>query len=166
MHANKSVLILALTLGLVGLPLLSQNPGSPGPTSTSTQGGSSPTTGSAATDTPAPGSSGTTQTANRAGEYRSKAEHSPATAITGPSRSGDVKTNVQTSLQKDSQLAGQNVNVQLNKKLVVLSGTVSSQDQKDHAEKVAIEAAGSNYSVKNNINVSGGSSSTSEQPKP
>ena len=163
MRANKFVLVLALTCGLTGLSLFAQNPGSPGPTSTSTQSGSSPTTGSAATDTPAPGSSGTTQTANRAGEYRSKAEHSPATTVTAPG--GSIKTNVESALQKDSQLAGQNVNVQVNKKVVMLSGTVSSQDQKDHAEKVAVEAAGSNYSVKNEINVAGDSASGSQEPK-
>jgi osmotically-inducible protein OsmY len=70
-----------------------------------------------------------------------------------------MQSNIQTALQKDDQLSGQSVDVKVNgKNQVVLSGTVSSQAQKDHAEQVATQTAGSSYMVKNHIKVSGASS--------
>jgi osmotically-inducible protein OsmY len=71
---------------------------------------------------------------------------------------------VQSALQKDDQLAGQSVNAEVTGQRITLSGTVSSQAQKDHAEQVATQAA-PGYTVKNKIKVSGGAASNSSQPK-
>jgi osmotically-inducible protein OsmY len=69
-----------------------------------------------------------------------------------------MQSNLQSALQKDDQLAGQSVDVKVNgKNQIMLSGTVSSQAQKDHAEQVATQTAGSSYTVKNHIKVSGAS---------
>ena len=66
-----------------------------------------------------------------------------------------MQSSIQSALQKDDQLSGQSVDAQVSGKKVMLTGTVSSQAQKDHAEQVATQAAGSGYTVKNHIKVSG-----------
>lgn len=81
------------------------------------------------------------------------------------SDSSSIQSNIQSALQKDDQLSGQSVNAEVNGKKVTLTGTVSSQAQKDHAEQVATQAAGSGYTVKDKIKVSGSAASSTMPPK-
>lgn len=74
-----------------------------------------------------------------------------------------MESSVETALQKDDQLAGQSVKAHVSGSQIVLTGNVSSQAQKDHAEQVATQAAGSSYTVKNKIKVSG-SAGADKQP--
>ena len=128
MRVNKFLMTMALSCGLMALPALAQ-------TSTSTPD----------QQTPSAAQSGAISNPNSAQQPTSSASSDSAT----------IQTNVQSALQKDDQLAGQNVNVMVNSKnQIVLTGTVSTQAQKDHAEQVATQTAGSGYTVKNHIKVS------------
>jgi len=156
MRANKFLLTLALSCGLMALPSLAQNAAAGTPNQQTPQ--ASPSTSS--TDQQAP-------PASESGAISSDQNQNSMGATSAGSTSA-IQTSVQDALQKDSQLAGQSVNAQVNSKnQIVLTGTVSSQDQKDHAEQVATQAAGSGYTVKNHIKVSGTAGSmgsTSSQP--
>lgn len=165
MQIKKSVLTLAISCGLMALPALAQDTTSPAtsptsPTSSagSAQTGSSPSTGSAATDQQTPGSSVSSQSGSTTGSDQSGAGSS--------ADSKSVESSVESALQKDSDLAGQDVKAHVSSNQIVLTGNVGSQAQKDKAEQVATQAAGSSYTVKNKIKVSGSSGSMSEkQPK-
>ena len=142
MRANKFLLTLALSCGLAALPALAQN----STTSSDQQTPSAQTSPDQQTPSAQPGTMP---------DQNSTAQQSPTAA----GDSSMVQSNVQSALQKDDQLSGQNINVRVNSKNeIVLTGTVSSQAQKDHAEQVASQTASSGYTVKNRIKVSGSGS--------
>ncbi len=147
MQVKKFLCTMALSCGLVALPALAQS--------------SSQSTSPSDQTTPAAPSASQNSSSTSSGAYGQQSSGTSA------SDSSSIQSNVQSALQKDDQLAGQNVNAEVgdNNKLT-LSGTVSSQAQKDHAEQVATQAA-PGYTVKNKIKVSGSSSSpmSEQQPK-
>ena len=141
MQVKNLLCTMALSCGLVALPALAQS--SPqSSTSSNPSSSSSPTSDQTSSSASGQTSSGTTAST----DYSS------------------IKSNVQSALHKDDQLAGQNVNAQVSNQKITLSGAVSSRAQKDHAEQVVTKAA-PGYTVKNKIKVSGASASNSSQPK-
>ena len=148
MEFKKSLLTVALSCGLMALPALAQTAS---PSSSDQQ---SPAASQSSADQQSP----TSQSGSMSGQSSAQ---SPSTSGSA-SDASSVQSNVQSALQKDDQLTGQNVNVAVNgKNQITLSGTVSSQAQKDHAEQVATQTAGSSYMVKNKIKVGGANSTTS-----
>ena len=165
MQVKNSVLTLAIACGLMAIPVLAQDtstpatsPSSPNSSAASAQTGSSPTTGSAATDQQTPGASSSAQSSTSSGQSATSSQSGAAS-----SDSSSVQSSVDSALQKDDQLAGQTVKAQVSKSQIVLTGNVLSQAQKDHAEQVALQTAGSSYTVKNKIKVS--SAMGEQQPK-
>lgn len=165
MQVKNSVITLALACGLMALPALAQDttspatsPTSPNSSAASAQTGSTPSTGSAATDQQTPGAAASSQSSDMSSQSQASSQ-SGASA----SDSSTVESNVKSALQKDDQLSGQSVSAQVTKTQVVLTGNVATQAQKDHAEQVASQTAGSSYTVKNKIKVAGSSSGMSEQ---
>jgi osmotically-inducible protein OsmY len=146
MQVKKILCTMALSCGLMTLPSLAQ---------TSSQNPSSPDTSSPSTSAP----TDQTGSANSGASGAQSPSNSSASAD-----SSSIQSNVESALQKDDQLAGQSVNAHISSKKITLSGTVSSQAQKDHAEQVATQAA-PGYTVKNKIKVSGSSGSNSSQQK-
>ncbi len=136
MELKKSLLTVALSCGLMTLPALAQ------------------TASSSPSDQQSPA-------ASQSGSMSDQASaQSPSTSGSATDASS-VQSNVKSALQKDDQLTGQTVNVAVNSKnQITLSGTVSSQAQKDHAEQVATQTAGSSYMVKNKIKVGGASANS------
>ncbi len=157
MELKKSILTVALTCGLMALPALAQTAS---PSSSDSQ---SPSASQSSPDQQSP-------TASQSGSMSGQSSaQSPSTSSSATDASS-VQSNVQSALQKDDQLTGQTVNVAVNSKnQITLSGTVSSQAQKDHAEQVATQTAGSSYTVKNKIKVGGagsmGSTGSSTNPQ-
>ena len=106
------------------------------------------------------------QTSSQSSNPSGSSSATAAQQSSGTSASADsssIQSNVSTALQKDDQLAGQNVNAQVKNQNITLTGTVSSQAQKDHAEQVATQAA-PGYTVKNKIKVSGSNGNSSSSP--
>ena len=141
MQVKKSVITLALSCGLMVLPAIAQS------SSPSTPPSADPQSPSAAQSGSPSGSMSTT-----AGQSGSSSADS-----------SKVQSDVQTALQKDSQLAGNSVDVQVSDNKIMLSGTVSSQALKDHAEQIATQTAPSGFTVKNKIKVAGSTGSPSDQ---
>ena len=132
MRVNKFLVTMALSCGLMALPSLAQ-------TSTS----------STDQQTPSAAQSGTMSDQSSASQQGSMGTSSATDA-------SSIQSNIQDALTKDTQLAGQSVNARVNSKnQIVLSGSVRSQAEKDRAEQVATQTAGSSYTVKNHIKVSG-----------
>lgn len=156
MQLKKSLCTLALACGLMALPVLAQN----------SQSSTPPPDNSASPSATAPNSSPTDQApAASSGSISDQSSNTSAGGQSGSSAdSSSVQSTIQSALQKDDQLAGQSVNAEVSGKKVTLTGTVSSQAQKDHAEQVATQAA-AGYTVKNKIKVSGSSDSGAMPPK-
>jgi microcompartment protein CcmK/EutM len=160
MMLKKSLLTLALSCGLMALPSFAQSSPSSTPDQ-QTPSAQSTTTPDQQTPATTPSGSATDQQ-TPAAQSGAISDQSSTASQSGMNASGDsssIQSNVQSALQKDDQLSGQSVNATVSGKKVMLSGTVSSQAQKDHAEQVAMQTAGSGYTVKNHIKVSGSAGS-------
>jgi osmotically-inducible protein OsmY len=83
------------------------------------------------------------------------------------SSSSDVQTNIQKAFQQDPSLASASISANVTDSKVELTGTVASSADKDKAESIAQQNAGSRK-VDNKIKVSGTSSqppSSTQPPK-
>ncbi len=75
-------------------------------------------------------------------------------AVSTQGGGADVQGNIQSALQKDPSLANSSISVQVNGKIVELSGTVPTREAKETAERIAKENAGE-MKVKSTLKVSG-----------
>jgi osmotically-inducible protein OsmY len=167
---KKSLLTLALSCGLMALPALAQSsaPSVSDQQAPSTEASGQQSNSAAQTQQPAANApSGTVSSQNSMAGQQGSMDQSATPQSAGSADSATMQSNIQSALQKDDQLAGQSINVNVNSKnQVVLTGTVSTQAQKDHAEQVATQTAGAGTMVKNHIKVSGGATGSTGSTTP
>ncbi len=80
-----------------------------------------------------------------------------------PSDSMQVQSQIQTAFQKDPTLANSSINVSVNDNKVKLTGTASTNAEKDKAKSIA-EANAGGRKVVDKIKVSGSQTSGSQTP--